>query len=62
MTRRFGLFVHPAVPQTSRHNQQGADVYLAGSTALVVVVGRVVQHVVQRPVLWPELQGALGWS
>lgn len=60
VTRRFGLLVHPAVPQTSRHNQQRADVHLAGSTALVVA-GRVVQHVVQCPVLGAVLQRALGW-
>lgn len=61
MAGLFGLFVHPAVAQTSGHHQQRADIHLAGAAALLVM-GWVMKHVVQSSVLRPVLQGTLGWS
>lgn len=61
MTRLFGLFVHPAVAQSSGHHKQRADVHLAGAPA-PLVMGRVMQDVVEGAVLRPVLQGALGGS
>lgn len=61
MARLLGLFVDPAVAQTSRDYKQRADIHLAGPPALLVM-GRVMEHVIKGPVLRPMFQGALGWS
>lgn len=61
MSWLFGLFVHPAVAQTSRHHQQRADIHLARAAA-PLVLGRVMEHVVKGPVLRPVLQRTLGWG
>lgn len=59
VARLLGLLVDPAVAQTAGHHKQRAHIHLAGAPA-PLVVGGVVEHVVQGAVLGAVLQRALG--